>query len=250
LCLAQIKNGIVQYGVIKRDLVINSGVKNADLFVDGLDREVKFISPSLLFDLKFNEQESSFILNKDNLVLKEDQDLSILISFLVNYPNCYSNYKTGEFRNLREFEQSGKIVVSEAQKFEWTLVNEKKVINGITCYKATSPYYVEDRVFSDEGSIVTAWYSPKHSVPYGPNGYNNLPGLIMEITTKFCTLYVKKMDFNLKEVEINKLNNGKIVTRSEYYEQVMSTMPSDNRKTMEEDMKNNTNKKKELEKVK
>jgi GLPGLI family protein len=249
-CLAQIKNGIVQYGVIKRELNFDSGDKMFDITNKQIDREVKNISQGLLFDLKFNEQESSFILNKDNIVLKEGQDLSMLLGWLVNYPNCYSNYKTGEFRNLLEYERTGKIVVSETQKYDWTLINETKVINGTTCYKATSPYYVEDRAFTDEISKVTAWYSLKHPVPYGPNGYNNLPGLIMEITTKFCTLYVKKMDFNLKEVEIEKLNSGKILTKNEFYEVFMSTMPPDNKKTMEEDLKNNTNQKKELEKVK
>ena len=84
---------------------------------------------------------------------------------------------------------------SEPIKTNWTLLNESKLIDGNLCYKATNI----DRVVNSVGVFehpVTAWYCPKLPYPYGPNGYGNLPGLILEIQIRHVLYGVKKIDLN------------------------------------------------------
>lgn len=88
------------------------------------------------------------------------------------------------------------IMVKEDLKDNWQLHNETKMIDNYQCYKATNV----NRVDNGSGKIfnhpVTAWYCPKLPYSYGPNGYSNLPGLILELQVRNVVYGVKKIDLN------------------------------------------------------
>jgi GLPGLI family protein len=72
---------------------------------------------------------------------------------------------------------------------------------------------------------ITAWYCPEIPVSHGPEEYNGLPGLIMEVTDGKTILLCSSITLNVKEkVEIKAPTNGSKVTQKEYDEIVMKKM--------------------------
>jgi GLPGLI family protein len=88
------------------------------------------------------------------------------------------------------------------------------MIGGYLCYKATSPFYNLETWFDDNHKLdITAWYTTKIPVNFGPNGYHGLPGLILELQTRMATIYVKKINLNTTPTPvINKLDSYKLLT--------------------------------------
>lgn len=89
---------------------------------------------------------------------------------------------------------------------EWTLTDEKKVINGKECIKATAA-----------GNIpVTAWFTTEIPLGVGPMGYLGLPGLIIQLDTPTYSYVLQQM------VELEKCpsfeipTKGKVVTQKEF----------------------------------
>ncbi|UYW00802.1 GLPGLI family protein [Flavobacterium agricola] len=80
--------------------------------------------------------------------------------------------------------------------YNWLITTEQKSIDGFTCYKAVgslksvngNPYYME------------AWFSPEIPIPYGPEDYAGLPGLIFEA----YRLNGLGVHWKLKSIEKNK----------------------------------------------
>lgn len=98
---------------------------------------------------------------------------------------------------------------------DWQLLNEKKEINGYTCYKATSFNVIKygEKVFKHP---ITAWFCPEIPYSFGPNGYGNLPGLILELQVRNIVYGAKKIEFDSKKTfDIDK-KNMKILSEVEF----------------------------------
>jgi GLPGLI family protein len=125
------------------------------------------------------------------------------------------NYITEELE-----EDFGKFLVSRPYQ-DWKLHNETKTIGDYTCFKATSFTTVtnpEGKVFKFD---FTAWYTPELPYKFGPVGYGNLPGLIIELQGEGFTYGVKKIEFydeweESKRNEMPKLKNKKLITEEEF----------------------------------
>lgn len=89
---------------------------------------------------------------------------------------------------------------------EWTLTEEKNVINGKECIKATAA-----------GNIpVTAWFTTEIPLGVGPMGYLGLPGLIIQLDTPTYS-YVLQQMVELEECpSIEIPTEGKVVTQAEF----------------------------------
>ncbi|SHL48531.1 GLPGLI family protein [Flavobacterium xanthum] len=102
----------------------------------------------------------------------------------------------------------------EALKSNWILTNETKLIDNYLCYKATNVFTVINgtKVFNHP---VIAWYCPQLPYPYGPAGYGNLPGLILELQVRNAVYGAKSihlnsnLNFDIKSLEKLKILNEK-----------------------------------------
>lgn len=92
----------------------------------------------------------------------------------------------------------GKLIIKKPPKRNWKILDEQKVIDGYMCYKATNEYIVENSVGIFTHPVI-AWFCPQLPYPFGPNGYGNLPGLILELQERNVVYGVKKIFFNLNE---------------------------------------------------
>lgn len=98
---------------------------------------------------------------------------------------------------------------------DWTLVNEEKEINGYICYKATTLFVIEygEKIFKHP---VTAWFCPEIPYNFGPNGYSNLPGLILELQVRNVVYGVKKIELNTDKTFTIAKDDMKILSEVEF----------------------------------
>lgn len=102
-------------------------------------------------------------------------------------------------------------------KKNWVINTESKLIDNYKCYKVAymEPYKNGNGVTKTKSII--AWFSPSLPFPYGPRGYNGLPGLVLELfdVDKGTTTIIKSIDIKQHPIEI-KFPKGKVITVDEY----------------------------------
>ena len=93
--------------------------------------------------------------------------------------------------------------ITDKVLINWKLVNEKRNIDGIECYKATTHF---------RGRNWEAWYAPSISYSAGPRKFHGLPGLIIEISDEakrynFVATKIESMTESLYEYQLAKFQN-------------------------------------------
>lgn len=137
-----------------------------------------------------------------------------------NYTPLMSNYQ-GETYSLnndiyiKSLLLGNNIFIKKEKVKNWVITTETKLIDNYKCFKATNTFQVisPNKVFNHP---VIAWFCPDLPYNYGPNGYSNLPGLILQLQ-EFNAIYgVKKISFNSEEnFSFNELKNIKTLTQEE-----------------------------------
>ena len=149
----------------------------------------------------------------------------------------YKNIKEKEV--LSEHELFGKLflIKDDIPELDWKMTGETKQIGGYTCFKATAiktwkdfdmssfrrpSDTTEDKDDETEQEVeqpitITAWYTMQIPVNHGPDFYQGLPGLILEINTDKTTMLCTKIILNPEDkATIKKPSKGKEVTKEEY----------------------------------
>ena len=117
-----------------------------------------------------------------------------------------------------EVEMSGKkhYIKSSINKYKWEISNDTKVINDFVCYLANTTLPYDD--FRGKGVIeLEVWFCPEFPLPYGPDIYFGLPGLVFEANQKNSKIkfYLKKIE-KLEETQPIKLPDNKTITEEEF----------------------------------
>lgn len=93
--------------------------------------------------------------------------------------------------------------ITDKVVINWKLINEKKLIDGIECYKATTYF---------RGRHWEAWYAP--SIPYsaGPMKFHGLPGLIIEISDEtkrynFAAIKIEHIKESVYQEQLDKFQS-------------------------------------------
>jgi len=202
---AQIQNGRIEYMLnmeIPSELIEQNMLKKS--YSEAVEN-AKYLN----FTLNFNAEISHFEIN--DAMGKDDYGYF--------YAKLFSGYK-GEVYQDKNNSLSviggpfGNFVLKKDSN-NWVLINESKEIEGFTCYKAVSEKVVVNSKKTSRFPVI-AWYCPKIPISYGPNGYGNLPGLILELQVRNVVFGVKKIDLNLeKSPLIPKMKDYKMVTEGE-----------------------------------
>ena len=160
----------------------------------------------LNFVLKVEQKGSSFLFQPNDLFDKNNLNDKIMLDFAGNLGPIYclndSVYSNINFLGKNIYQQSAKII-------DWKLHEDTKKIDGYLCYKATNVYKVEygEKVFNHP---VVAWFCPELPYQYGPNGYGNLPGLILELQVRNVVFGADKIEFtNIEPIDFSFLNDAK-----------------------------------------
>lgn len=97
----------------------------------------------------------------------------------------YTNSKT-KINLTQNCRTLGECFIIKSNFNEWVLTQEKKMIAGFLCYKATKNKKI-------------AWFTPKIPVNAGPKGNSGLPGLILELKVNNIIFRATKITLNTKE---------------------------------------------------
>ncbi len=137
----------------------------------------------------------------------------------------YWDLKKNKYVDKREFFEKEFLIKDEPTKLQWKILGEAKQIAGHVCQKAST--------MKDTTEII-AWFCPTIPVPAGPNGFGQLPGLILEISTdERTTLTAESVEFKpIAEADFEQPKGGKVVTKAEY-----DTIVKEKMDEMREEMK-------------
>jgi GLPGLI family protein len=124
----------------------------------------------------------------------------------------YWDIKKGKYLESRELFEKPFLIKDDVKKLQWKVMGEAKQIAGFVCQKA---------VTTVDSNEVVGWFCPTIPVPAGPNGYGQLPGMILELVTDKGRITLTADTVEFKPIATNDFEQpkgGKVVTRAEYDE--------------------------------
>jgi GLPGLI family protein len=209
ILFSQQKNISVEY-VVKIDdekELFNSNPSLRKMFDDA-----RMVVNSLLFNLIINKSGAKFY---ENAILSSDERNSKNASIFAGYSGITYQFKNSIFQEMNYLEKD--IMVKEPLRDDWELHRETKLIDNYLCYKATSVNIIDNGSGKKFNHPVVAWYCPELPYSFGPNGYSNLPGLILELQVRNVVYGAKKVDVNSKlNFDLSFLNNLKTISLEDY----------------------------------
>ncbi len=150
----------------------------------------------------------------------------------------YKNTKEKKAIAEKDIFDKAFLVVDSISKWNWKIEAETKKIGDYNCQKATAiiPVSKEDldtyeKMKKEKGDgktqffimdepkdiIITAWFTTEIPVSTGPEKYNGLPGLILEVNDGRTSYLCSKMVLNPKDkIVIKAPSKGKVVSESEF----------------------------------
>jgi GLPGLI family protein len=210
-----------QYAIAKVSYGVNIHLdKNKEIykihekFSPGLVASAETIASEIDFSLFLNDSTSIFFLEKK--LYSDNRAASFALietGYFGRVKQQHNNYITEELQ-----ESFGQFLVSRTYQ-DWELHDDTKMIGNYLCFKATTFYTIatpKGKVFKHS---LTAWYTPQLPYKFGPAGYGNLPGLIIELQGDRFTYGVKKIEFyddESKKNEMPKLKKKKLITEEEF----------------------------------
>lgn len=177
------------------------------------------------YTLEFNREESIYkkVEELDKPMPVAGHGMKITIS--EGSDILYKNLKENRYSNQTELLGKVFTIKDSMRSNDWELINETKNIGNYTCFKAQFTKDYEIKKLTAEGEIevetkertTVAWYTPQIPIPNGPQNFQGLPGLILEINDGELTLVCSKIVLNPEEsIHIEEPDKGKVVSQAEY----------------------------------
>lgn len=204
-------NIYVEYGVVLQN---EPELFKENTMMRGMFENAIKDSNAITFELIITEKGAKFFIKKK---LESDNNKGVFRFTLamLNYSGIvYSlNDKIVTQKSLL-----GENIYSEHDlKNNWVLTDETKLIGDYLCYKATNTYKVFNKTKTFEHPVI-AWYCPKLPYQYGPNGYGNLPGLVLELQVRNIVYGAKNIKLNSElDFDLNFLNKIKKINDTELH---------------------------------
>ena len=192
---------------------------------------------------KMNQKTFTLEFNKTTSIYKEDVKLEapkpqvggnqvMVMSFggSGNGSVYYKNIQETRYANQTEIQGKRFLIKDTLPTYNWQLTSETKNIGNYTCYKATYTREQESVSMSfvngeskeekkTETIVTTAWYTPQIPISNGPDNYQGLPGLILEINDGKNLIVCTEIILNPSEkINIQEPNKGKVVTQNKFDE--------------------------------
>ena len=142
----------------------------------------------------------------------------------------YKDLQGKTYRNQTEIQGKVFLIKDDLPTYDWKMSTETKNIGMYTCYKATYSKEVEQKQVTfingemkeevvKETIVTTAWYTLQVPVSNGPDNYQGLPGLILEINDGKNLIVCTEISMNpSKSIKIEAPKKGKVVSQEKYDE--------------------------------
>lgn len=122
----------------------------------------------------------------------------------------FTDLKEKKKTEQRDFMGRMFLVESDMKGQNWKMTGKQKTILNYPCQEA---------VLQDTSKKVTAWFTSSIPVSAGPNGYANLPGMILEVSADSGRVTMTAAKVELGPIENSALvkpSKGKKVTKAEF----------------------------------
>jgi GLPGLI family protein len=214
---SQTSSGIIEYGKKSRPIALTKAIskrksENLEKFERFQKRReiVANEEKKITFELIFKNEKASFEIKP---ILKSEMSKNSSFRFGVY---DLGNYFTNSNLNLLQFNAFGVFFLITKPELKWVIEKEKKKVGEYNCLKATTEIIVNSK---GKKRVITAWFTPKIPIAFGPLGYSGLPGLILELEVHKKIYYVKKITLNpRKEIVVKKPVKGVLVIEKEYHD--------------------------------
>ncbi|UGS23697.1 GLPGLI family protein [Flavobacterium channae] len=172
-------------------------------------------SNQFTFQLNFSKDRSEFFI-MDNLEI-EYHSYRMVRAFS-RYQGFTSITKDKTF--IEKEIDNETYILEEKAAYNWSLTTETKKIGNYNCYKATTEKTIENKIIVP----ITAWYCPEIAYQFGPNGYGNLPGLIVELQIDNVIYGLKSITFDDSSIKFKEIDFKKIISKEKYEEIIKEKM--------------------------
>lgn len=151
--------------------------------------------PNFQFELTFNANESLSQMVEEAKPIDGISDLDFFSA--VSLVNGDKRFHLNIRDTVRLYEHSldkGVSVVHITEpykKFGWKITGNTKMIGSYPCREALGSITKESMCCGKVTIPITAWFAPSLPFPFGPMGYDGLPGLVLEVRvdTKYNTTF-------------------------------------------------------------
>lgn len=130
----------------------------------------------------------------------------------------YKNLKTKvKLKSTTIFDETF-LITENFNEYNWKLLKESKKILDYICYKAIGTKTEYNAYLKKNITIkIIAWYAPSVSIPFGPAGYDGLPGIVLEAKNGSFHFIANEIKYSDKEhLKIKKPTDGIKISREEY----------------------------------
>ncbi|MBW3467049.1 GLPGLI family protein [Arthrospiribacter ruber] len=172
--------------------------------------------------LLFNENESLYkSLPEEENPFDQTSGGNRIMVRTISPNETYLDRDKSMVTQLREFMGKKYLIKKEQNQIPWKLEQDTKEVQGFLCKSAS---------FIDENEReIKAWYTEDIRVSLGPESYNGLPGLILEVAINDDDMVIsaEKIDWRaLKKNEIKVPKGGQEVSEEEYMAMIEEQMKS------------------------
>lgn len=166
----------------------------------------------VVYTLTFNNQLAVFkaeeSIAKENQMLPSPKKNTIYYYSLENKQRFYQTERSGKYFRVKE------------AAVDWKITNEEKMIHNYTCKKATATqtFYSYDKEgnLNEKEQLIECWFTPKIPVPYGPENYAGLPGLILSLSSQGNNYMVVDIDLKEENKKLKKPTKGNLIGEKEF----------------------------------
>lgn len=168
------------------------------------------------FELQFNSATSMYRLR--NEVIGDNLSDKLAISTVGGHTTYFKDLS--QQRRIEQKRYSGQLlnVIMEYDRFAWNITHESKMIDKYLCYKAETMVVNTGKFGEEVSTPITVWFTMSIPAPYGPQGIDGLPGLILEATVGESDryIYASKVTLLPGSLELNLPKGGKALSKKEY----------------------------------
>jgi GLPGLI family protein len=211
--LSQNDSGIITYKKLSNQSFDSLQIDNSTKLKAELFKTSEYMD-DFVYELKYKK---NLAVNAELKTLTIDKD-----KLGKNLARIFSGYPGKTFYNLKQKEViikkefAGKVydIKSNIGDIKWKLTSEKKSIDKYNCLKAIGFEEIETKNGIVNLKII-AWYTPDIPIPFGPDGYAGLPGLILELQRNKIITYASKIEFK-NDVKLESLIIENLITKEDF----------------------------------
>ncbi len=208
---SQKKSGIVTY-----EETTNFQIDMGKLEEQGMAEYASMIPKSISNKKKLYFTEDSLLFSN----LKEaKKSHGTMVKMFSNPDNkTFINLQTNTVIEQKDFMGKMFLIEDTIETLNWKMTGETKIILNYPCIKA---------VITDSLDSIEAWFTTEIPISIGPEKYGQLPGIILELTSKATRKTITAIDFQYKELESGNIyipSDGKKVTKKKFKETINNKM--------------------------